>query len=126
MHISLKTPFKVLISSLYAYKLFTIYLHTQCMHIYVNRQARVALGDRIRNSLQLTALRLKPSRLLGVQAPTNVLSIVDHRQYQDFRIIINATDPKRYVWHMGQSENGFDEYENIGMYAHPSIMTNTM
>lgn len=36
----------------------------------MNRQARVALGDRIRNSLQLTALRLKPSRLLGVQAPT--------------------------------------------------------
>ena len=36
----------------------------------VNRQARVALGDRIRNSLQLTALRLKPSRLLGVQALT--------------------------------------------------------
>jgi hypothetical protein len=38
--------------------------------LWVNRQARVALGDRIRNSLQLTALRLKPSRLLGVQAPT--------------------------------------------------------
>ena len=36
----------------------------------VNRQARGALGDRIRNSLQLTALRLKPSRLLGVQALT--------------------------------------------------------
>lgn len=36
----------------------------------MNRQARVALGDRIRNSLQLTALRLKPSRLLGVQALT--------------------------------------------------------
>jgi len=36
----------------------------------MNRQAREALGDRIRNSLQLTALRLKPSRLLGVQAPT--------------------------------------------------------
>ncbi len=37
---------------------------------HANRQARVALGDRIRNSLQLTALRLKPSRLLGVQALT--------------------------------------------------------
>jgi hypothetical protein len=36
----------------------------------MNRQAREALGDRIRNSLQLTALRLKPSRLLGVQALT--------------------------------------------------------
>lgn len=40
------------------------------LHSVMNRQARVALGDRIRNSLQLTALRLKPSRLLGVQAPT--------------------------------------------------------
>jgi hypothetical protein len=38
--------------------------------VYMNRQAREALGDRIRNSLQLTALRLKPSRLLGVQALT--------------------------------------------------------
>jgi hypothetical protein len=27
---------------------------------------------------------------------------------------------------MGQSENGVDEYENIGMYAHPSIITNTL
>lgn len=36
----------------------------------MNRQAREALGDRTRSSLQLTALRLKPSRLLGVQAPT--------------------------------------------------------
>ena len=35
-----------------------------------NRQARVALGDRIRNSLQLTALRLNPRRLRGVQAQT--------------------------------------------------------
>jgi hypothetical protein len=35
-----------------------------------NRQARVALGDRIRNSLQLTALRLNPCRLQGVQALT--------------------------------------------------------
>jgi hypothetical protein len=45
---------------------------TYTQHVYenVNRQARVALGDRIRNSLQLTALRLKPSRLLGVQALT--------------------------------------------------------
>ena len=36
----------------------------------VNRQAREALGDRIRNSLQLTALRLNPRRLRGVQALT--------------------------------------------------------
>ena len=45
------------------------FAHTQYISC-VNRQARVALGDRIRNSLQLTALRLKPSRLLGVQALT--------------------------------------------------------
>ncbi len=32
------------------------------------------------------------------------LSIVDREQYQDFRIIINATDPKRYARHTGQSE----------------------
>ncbi len=38
--------------------------------MYVNRQAREALGDRIRNSLQRTALRLKLSRLLSVQALT--------------------------------------------------------
>ena len=46
--------------------------YTQSKHVCssMNRQARVALGDRIRNSLQLTALRLKPSRLLGVQALT--------------------------------------------------------
>jgi hypothetical protein len=48
----------------------TIALHAMCTASCVNRQARVALGDRIRNSLQLTALRLKPSRLLGVQALT--------------------------------------------------------
>jgi hypothetical protein len=36
----------------------------------MNRQAREALGDRIRNSLQRTALRLKLSRLLSVQALT--------------------------------------------------------
>ena len=44
--------------------------HTIYQRKYMNRQAREALGDRIRNSLQLTALRLKPSRLLGVQALT--------------------------------------------------------
>jgi hypothetical protein len=36
----------------------------------MNRQARGALGDRIRNSLQRTALRLKLNRLLSVQALT--------------------------------------------------------
>jgi len=36
----------------------------------LNRQARAALGDRRKYSLQLTALRLNPSRLLGVQALT--------------------------------------------------------
>ena len=35
-----------------------------------NRQARVVLGDRIKYSLQLTALRLNPCRLQGVQALT--------------------------------------------------------
>lgn len=45
-------------------------VYTFILFMRMNRQARVALGDRIRNSLQLTALRLKPSRLLGVQAPT--------------------------------------------------------
>jgi hypothetical protein len=35
-----------------------------------NRQARVALGDRRKYSLQLTALRLNPRRLRGVQALT--------------------------------------------------------
>ena len=56
--ISLYTPHTRLSSSL------------SSSYVYMNRQARVALGDRIRNSLQLTALRLKPSRLLGVQALT--------------------------------------------------------
>ena len=36
----------------------------------VNRQARVALEDRRKYSLQLTALRLNPRRLRGVQALT--------------------------------------------------------
>ena len=45
-------------------------IHNNTYVVLMNRQARVALGDRIRNSLQLTALRLKPSRLLGVQALT--------------------------------------------------------
>lgn len=40
------------------------------MMMMMNRQARVVLGDRIRNSLQLTALRLNPRRLRGVQALT--------------------------------------------------------
>lgn len=35
-----------------------------------NRQARVALEDRMKYSLQLTALRLNPRRLRGVQALT--------------------------------------------------------
>lgn len=35
-----------------------------------NRQARVVLEDRMKNSLQLTALRLNPRRLRGVQALT--------------------------------------------------------
>lgn len=38
--------------------------------INVNRQARVVLGDRMKYSLQLTALRLNPCRLQGVQALT--------------------------------------------------------
>ena len=38
--------------------------------VMLNRQARAALGDRRKYSLQLTALRLNPSRLLGVQALT--------------------------------------------------------
>lgn len=41
--------------------------HTQCVG---NRQARVVLEDRMKNSLQLTALRLNPRRLRGVQALT--------------------------------------------------------
>lgn len=41
-----------------------------CITCMKNRQARAALGDRMKYSLQLTALRLKPSRLLGVQALT--------------------------------------------------------
>lgn len=46
----------------------TIFLaHTQCVG---NRQARVVLEDRMKNSLQLTALRLNPRRLRGVQALT--------------------------------------------------------
>lgn len=36
----------------------------------MNRQARVALEDRMKYSLQLTTLRLKPRRLRGVQALT--------------------------------------------------------
>lgn len=40
--------------------------HTLC----VNRQARVVLEDRMKYSLQLTALRLNPRRLRGVQALT--------------------------------------------------------
>jgi hypothetical protein len=40
------------------------------MTCHVNRQAREALGDRIRNSLQRTALRLKLDRLSSVQALT--------------------------------------------------------
>jgi len=48
-----------------------LYAYIMITHImYVNRQAREALGDRIRNSLQRTALRLKLSRLLSVQALT--------------------------------------------------------
>ena len=35
-----------------------------------NRQARVVLEDRMKYSLQLTALRLNPRRLRGVQALT--------------------------------------------------------
>lgn len=35
-----------------------------------NRQARVALEDRMKYSLQLTTLRLNPRRLRGVQALT--------------------------------------------------------
>ena len=42
--------------------------HHSCVR--ENRQARVALGDRIKNSLQLTTLRLNPCRLQGVQALT--------------------------------------------------------
>jgi hypothetical protein len=68
---SLPFPFK---KSVHIHKICAcacIIIHNTTQHIvYVNRQARVALGDRIRNSLQLTALRLKPSRLLGVQALT--------------------------------------------------------
>lgn len=41
-----------------------------CDHLYMNRQARAALGDRRKYSLQLTALRLNLSRLLRVQALT--------------------------------------------------------
>ena len=36
----------------------------------MNRQARVVLEDRMKYSLQLTALRLNPRRLRGVQALT--------------------------------------------------------
>lgn len=45
------------------------YKHTQTM-LCENRQARVALGDRMKYSLQLTTLRLNPCRLQGVQALT--------------------------------------------------------
>ena len=41
--------------------------HTTCV---MNRQARVVLEDRMKYSLQLTALRLNPRRLRGVQALT--------------------------------------------------------
>lgn len=47
----------------------TQYIH-YCYYCIMNRQARGALGDRIRNSLQRTALRLKLNRLLSVQALT--------------------------------------------------------
>jgi hypothetical protein len=42
-----------------------------------------------------------------------------------FLTIINLTGPKRYTQHIGQCENGVDEYENIEMYAQ-SIITNTI
>ena len=44
--------------------------HTYVFMYALNRQARVVLGDRMRYSLQLTALRLNPRRLRGVQALT--------------------------------------------------------
>ena len=49
--------------------------HSQQQHMHSmicteNRQARVVLGDRMKYSLQLTALRLNPCRLQGVQALT--------------------------------------------------------
>ena len=48
-----------------------VYIIVHTTHrVWWNRQARAALGDRRKYSLQLTALRLNPSRLLGVQALT--------------------------------------------------------
>jgi hypothetical protein len=52
------------------YDIYCIYTHHIRDMCHVNRQAREALGDRIRNSLQLTALRLKLGRLPSVQALT--------------------------------------------------------
>ena len=49
---------------------YPIFKHHKHITWWWNRQARAALGDRMKYSLQLTALRLKPSRLLGVQALT--------------------------------------------------------
>jgi hypothetical protein len=56
----------IIIIIMYTYAAYIMITHI----MYVNRQAREALGDRIRNSLQRTALRLKLSRLLSVQALT--------------------------------------------------------
>lgn len=44
--------------------------HTHQVVVGENRQARVALEDRMKYSLQLTTLRLNPCRLQGVQALT--------------------------------------------------------
>ena len=63
----------------------------------MNRQARVALGDRIKNSLQLTALRLNPRRLRGVQALTMHYPCLVINNTEIFVDIIVTTDPIWYV-----------------------------
>lgn len=93
--------------------------------MWMNRQAREALGDRIRNSLQRTALRLKLSRLLSVQALTLHYPWLTANNIETFVSESILPDPND-MYGTWDNLNGVDEYENIGMYAHPSIITNAM
>lgn len=90
-----------------------------------NRQARVVLGDRIKYSLQLTALRLNPRRLRGVQALTMHypwLTTNDTETFALYSMLLAPCD----TCSTKDNLNGVDECKKIGIFVHPSIRTDTV
>ena len=63
------TPYEVYASTHTRHRMVMMF-EQHAMMLMMNRQARVVLEDRMKYSLQLTALRLNPRRLRGVQALT--------------------------------------------------------